>query len=139
MNDLGFPAYISARGAISKTMMWQMCNTFATRFGPAPFSEMVSEIQHRHHADGELMYLAAVNFYGQRGCKPYSKFDDRQEYAGTPPSVGYLKALFTDFVSAIRIFFERDIATLPLIIAKVDHTFDVSFVFGIPTMTNWDV
>ncbi|KAJ7896333.1 hypothetical protein B0H14DRAFT_3612314 [Mycena olivaceomarginata] len=119
-----FPAYISARGAISKTMMWQMCNTFASRFGPAPFSEMVSEIQHRHHADGELMYLGAVNFYAQRGCKPYSKFDDPQEYAGIPPSVPYLKALFTDFILAIRIYIERDIATLPLTVAKADHTFD---------------
>ncbi|KAJ7686749.1 hypothetical protein B0H14DRAFT_3176815 [Mycena olivaceomarginata] len=119
-----FPAYISARGAISKTMMWQMCNTFASRFGPAPFSEMVSEIQHRHHADGELMYLGAVNFYAQRGCKSYSKFDDPQEYAGIPPSIPYLKALFTDFISAIRIYIERDIATLPLTVAKADHTFD---------------
>ncbi|KAJ7440470.1 hypothetical protein B0H11DRAFT_2353133 [Mycena galericulata] len=31
-----FPAYISARGAVSKTMMWLMCNTFATRFGDEP-------------------------------------------------------------------------------------------------------
>ncbi|KAJ7846209.1 hypothetical protein B0H14DRAFT_3681514 [Mycena olivaceomarginata] len=94
------------------------------RFGPAPFSEMVSEIQHRHHADGELMYLGAVNFYAQRGCKSYSKFDDPQEYAGIPPSIPYLKALFTDFISAIRIYIERDIATLPLTVAKADHTFD---------------
>ncbi|KAJ7772000.1 hypothetical protein DFH07DRAFT_937710 [Mycena maculata] len=119
-----FPAYISARGAISKLMMWQMCNTFATRFGPSPFSEMVSEIQHRHHADGELIYLAAVNFYGQRGCEQFSKFDDPQGYAGSPPSVPYLKALFTDFIAAHRIYIERDLGSLPLTVAKADHTFD---------------
>jgi hypothetical protein len=117
-------------------MMWQMCNTFASRFGPAPFSEMVSEIQQRHHADGELMYLGAVNFYAQRGCKSYSKFDDPQEYAGIPPSIPYLKALFTDFISAIRIYIERDIATLPLTVAKADHTFDVSLIFVLQHQLN---
>ncbi|KAJ7719793.1 hypothetical protein DFH07DRAFT_784561 [Mycena maculata] len=104
-------------------MMWLMCNTFATRFGPSPFSEMVSEVQHRYHADAELMYLAAVIFYGQRGRKQFSKFDDRQGYAGSPPSVGYLKGLFTDFVTAHRIYIERYISSLPLTIAKADHTF----------------
>ncbi|KAJ7174947.1 hypothetical protein C8R43DRAFT_1118980 [Mycena crocata] len=119
-----FPAYISARGAISKLMMWQMSNTFATRFGPAPFSELVSEIQHRFHADSELMYMAAANFYGQRDVAQFSAFDDPKGYAGSPPSVKYLKGLFTDYVTAHRIYIERDIASLPLGIAKADHTFD---------------
>ncbi|KAF7290788.1 hypothetical protein MIND_01319700 [Mycena indigotica] len=64
--QLAFPAYITARGAISKTMMWQMRNTFATRFGPAPFSDLVSEIQTRYHAECELMYLDAAKFYHQK-------------------------------------------------------------------------
>ena len=106
-----------------------MSNTFATRFGPAPFSELVSEIQHRFHADGELIYLAAADFYGQREVTPFSAFDDRNGYAGSPPSVKYLKAMFTDNLTAHRIFLERDISTLPLGIAKADHTFDVSFNF----------
>lgn len=120
-----FEAYVSARGAISKLMMWQMSNTFATRFGPAPFSELVSEIQHRFHADRELMYFAAAVFYGQRGVTPFSAFDDPNGYAGSPPSVQYIKALFTDNLTAHRIYIERDIATLPLTVAKADHTFDV--------------
>lgn len=119
-------AYISARGAISKQMMWQMSNTFATRFGPAPFSELVSEIQHRNHAERELMYLSAADFYGQSGVQPFSAFDDPKGYAGSPPSVPYLKALFTDYTIAHRIYVEREISTLPLTIAKADHTFDVS-------------
>ncbi|KAJ7847219.1 hypothetical protein B0H14DRAFT_3138560 [Mycena olivaceomarginata] len=120
-----FPAYISAQGAISKLMMRLMRNTFSTRMGPAPFSEMVSEIQHLSHADGELMYTAAANFYGQVGLKQYSAFDDPNGYAGSPPSIPYLKGLFTDVISAHRIFIERDIATKPLTVAKADHTFDV--------------
>ncbi|KAJ7734018.1 hypothetical protein DFH07DRAFT_944774 [Mycena maculata] len=103
---------------------FQMLNTFASRFGPAPFSELVSEIQHRSHADGELMYLAAAEFYGQHGVKSYSAFNDPMGYSGSPPSVKYLKALFTDYLTAHRIFIERDIGTLPAEIIKGDHTFD---------------
>lgn len=127
MQEITCLAYISTRGAISKMIMRLMRNTFSTRLGPAPFSELVSEIQHLSHADGELMYTAAANFYGQVGVPQYSAFDDRNGYAGSPPSVPYLKALFTDIISALRIFMERDTATKPCDIAKGDHTFDVSY------------
>ncbi|KAJ6489576.1 hypothetical protein C8R47DRAFT_1124811 [Mycena vitilis] len=119
-----FPAYISARGAVSKLMMWQMCNTFASRLGPAPFSELVSEIQHRSHAEGELMYLGASKFYQRTGGQQFSAFSDPKGYAGSPPSVPYLKALFADYMNAYRVYIERDIATLPGTILKLDHTFD---------------
>ncbi|KAJ6557976.1 hypothetical protein B0H19DRAFT_1291330 [Mycena capillaripes] len=119
-----FPAYISARGAVSKLMMWQMLNTFATRLGPAPFSELVSEIQHKFHAESELMYVAAADFYRQSGVQQFSAFNDPRGYAGSPPSTPYTKAMFTDFMAAYRIYIERDIATGPLTVMKLDHTFD---------------
>jgi hypothetical protein len=87
-------------------MMAQMSNTFAAHFGPAPFSELVSEIQHCCHADRELMYLSAMEFYGRTNMKSFSAFDDLQGYAGSSPSVLYLKGLCTDNVSAYRIFIE---------------------------------
>lgn len=119
-------------------MMWQMCNTFATRFGPAPFSALVSEVQFRSHADLELMYTAAAHFYGQLNIQQFSAFADRNGYAGSPPSVPYLKALFTDIISALRIYIERDIASLPLTFAKGNHTFDVSFLLRIYCVINND-
>ncbi|KAF8146564.1 hypothetical protein K438DRAFT_1944507 [Mycena galopus ATCC 62051] len=123
--QVAFPAYISACGAVSKLMMAQMSNTFAARFGPAPFSELVSEIQHRFHADGELMYLSAADFYRRTNVKSFSAFDDPQGYAASPPSIPYLKGLFTDNVSAYRIFIERFIASLSLTVAAGDHTFQL--------------
>ncbi|KAJ7196492.1 hypothetical protein GGX14DRAFT_672632 [Mycena pura] len=122
--QVAFPAYITTRAAISKTLMWQMRNTFATRFGPAPFAELISEVQHRQHAEVELMYLAAATFYGVRDVAPFSAFDDKSGYAGSSPSVAYLKGLFTDFIIAHRVYIERYVASLPLTIAKADHTFD---------------
>jgi hypothetical protein len=69
-------AYISASGAIDKTMMSQMCNAFATRFGPASFAEITSELQHNHHAELELMYYDAARSLGLHGSliPPFSSF-----------------------------------------------------------------
>ncbi|KAK7007114.1 hypothetical protein R3P38DRAFT_2792992 [Favolaschia claudopus] len=123
--QVAFPAYISPRGAISKLMVRLMRNSFSHRLGAAPFAEMVTEVQYLSHADSELMYTAAANSYGQTGLTRFSAFDDPKGYAGSPPSAPYLKGLFTDVISAHRIYIERDTATKPLTIAKADHTFHV--------------
>jgi hypothetical protein len=123
-------AYISACGAIDKGVMSQMCNTFATWFRPSPFSEMMAELQCKHHAELELMYLDAAHHYGLHGAlqvPSFSTFSDKLRYAASPPSVQYLKAMFTDWVSAHRVFIEHAQACLPANIMKVDHTFDVCF------------
>ncbi|KAK7021556.1 hypothetical protein R3P38DRAFT_2533683, partial [Favolaschia claudopus] len=119
-------AYISPRGAISKLLVRLMRNSFSHRHGAAPFSEMVTEVQYLSHADNELIYTAAANSYGQTGLMRFSAFDDPKGYAGSPPSAPYLKGLFTDIISAPRIYIERDTATKPLTIAKADHAFDVT-------------
>ncbi|KAK7034886.1 hypothetical protein R3P38DRAFT_2518492, partial [Favolaschia claudopus] len=118
-----FPAYITARAAVSKLVMWQMLNTFSSRLGPAKFSGLVSEIQYRTHAETELMYISAANHYRQFGVKQFSAFDDPHGYAGSPPSTPYLKGLFTDYTNANRIYVDRYIASLPLTVASGDHTF----------------
>jgi hypothetical protein len=121
-------AYLSACGAIDRGMMSQMCNTFATRFGPSPFSEMVSELQRKHHAELELMYLDAGRHYklhGEAQVPPFPAFDDPLRYAGAPPSVQYLKGLFVDWLTAHRLFIERAQACLSALVMKVDHTFHV--------------
>jgi hypothetical protein len=60
--------------------MSQMCNTFATWFGPSPFSEMMAEMQRKHHAELELMYLDAACHYGLHGTlqiPSFSTFSDK--------------------------------------------------------------
>jgi hypothetical protein len=110
--------------------MSQMCNTFATRFGPSPFSEMMAELQCKHHTELELMYLDAARHYGLHGALQilaFSTFSDKLRYAASSPSVQYLKAMFMDWVSAHRTFIECAQACLPANVMKVDHTFDVYF------------
>lgn len=102
-------AYISACGAIDKSVMLQMCTSFATCFGPSPFSEMMSELQHKHHAELELMYLDAAhyyNLYGPEQVPAFSSFNDPLCYAGSAPSVHYLKAMFVDWLAAHHVFIE---------------------------------
>src|SRR6267154_2230413 len=97
-----FKAYITACGAVDRGVMSQMHNTFVTQFRPSPFAEMVAELQRKHHAELELMYLDAAhhyNLYCAAQIPPFSPFNDRLRYAGAPPSVQYLKAMFTDWVS----------------------------------------
>ncbi|KAF9052488.1 hypothetical protein BDZ89DRAFT_1032535 [Hymenopellis radicata] len=123
-----FPTFISTRGAVDKSVMSQMNSLIVKRVGPSPFSEMISELQHRHHARIELMYYAAALHYGLHGTKripQFSAFNDRTGFAGCPPTSPYLKAMFIDYIGAHRIYMDRAQATLPLDIAKADHTFDV--------------
>jgi hypothetical protein len=114
--------------------MSQMRNTFATRFGPSPFAEMIAELQRKHHAELELMYYDAARCFGLYGndqVPAFSGFDDPMGYAGAPPSVRYLKAMFVDWLTAHRTFIERAQACLPADVMKVDHTFDVSVAVNI--------
>jgi hypothetical protein len=91
---------------------------------------MMAELQRKHHAGLELMYLDAArhyHLYGPGQIPEFSSFHDPLRYAGSPPSVQYLKAMFVDWLTAHRIFIERAQASLPADVMKVDHTFDVRF------------
>jgi hypothetical protein len=88
------------------------------------------ELQRQHHAELELMYLDAARHYGLYGSEQisqFSPFHDRKHYAGAPPSVQYLKAMFVDYITAHRVFIDRAQACLPADVMKVDHTFDVNW------------
>jgi hypothetical protein len=78
-----------------------------------------------------MYYSAAFHFglHGKDQIPQFSAFADPAGYAGCPPSTGYLKAMITDFIAAHRIYMDRAQATLPLDIAKADHTFDVCLFF----------
>jgi len=125
-----FQAYISYRGAIDKQMMWQLTSGTTKRLGPSPFSEMVSELQYRYHAQKELIYYSAASHFGLHGedqIPQFSAFSDPLGFAGRPPSTSYLKGMYTDYIGAHRIYMDRAQAALSLVIAKADHTFDVSY------------
>ncbi|KAJ7217246.1 hypothetical protein GGX14DRAFT_391054 [Mycena pura] len=124
-----FPAFLSTCGALDKLVVSMMSCTFATRFGPAPCSELFTELQYKHHDQVELIYLDGARHY-QKNVTPFSAFADCLGWAGAPPSVQYLKAMFVDWASANRVYWERGIASLPGTVIKADHTFDVTKYMG---------
>ncbi|KAJ7832126.1 hypothetical protein B0H14DRAFT_3712671 [Mycena olivaceomarginata] len=100
-----FPAYISTRGALDKQIMWEFNSCIVKRVGPSPFSQLVSELQRRHHARIELMYYSAAIHFGLHGkdqIPQFSAFANPAGYAGCPPSTGYFKAMFADWIGAHR-------------------------------------
>ena len=122
-----FPAFLTSRAAIDKALMSVMRACFATHFGPEPFSAMLSEMRHIDHSQRELMYLSAVKTTGMLIQEGFSKFDDKLQYAGSCPSIGYSKGIFVDWMQAHHPYFDRKIAALPASVLKGDHTFKVSF------------
>ncbi|KAJ7215023.1 hypothetical protein GGX14DRAFT_696572 [Mycena pura] len=122
--QMAFPAFLSNCGALDKVIISMMGCTFATRFGPAPCSELFSELQRKHHDEVELMYLDGARHLQVDNVPPFSPFADKSGWAGAPPSTQYLKAMFVDSVQSRRVYLERGFACLPARVLKADHTFD---------------
>ena len=99
-----FPAFLTSRAAIDKALMSVMQACFATRFGPEPFSAMLSEMHHIDHSQHELMYLSAVKRMPIQ--ERFSKFDDKLRYAGSCPLTGYCKGIFVDWMRTHRPYFD---------------------------------
>jgi hypothetical protein len=121
-----FPAILTVRAAVDKQLISLMHTCFSTRFGPEPFSALMREMRYLDHTHRELLYLAAATSSAQFPYpRPFSKFNDKNCYAGTSPSTQYCKAVFVDWMRAYRPYFDRVIAALPATIVKGDHTFGV--------------
>lgn len=121
-------AYLTARAAFDKQLMAVMQSCFATRFGPEPFSAMLSELHHLDHARRELMYLSALRSSASQNSRqpePFSQFDDKLRFAGSTPSAGYCKGVFVDWMRVHRPFFDRAISSLPGTILKADASYKV--------------
>jgi hypothetical protein len=121
-----FPAILTIRAAVDKQLVSLMRTCFATRFGPEPFAALMREMRHLDHAHRELLYLATATSSDKfHHPRPFSKFGDKNRYAGTSPSKQYCKAVFVDWMRAHRPYFDRVIAALPATVVKGDHTFGV--------------
>jgi hypothetical protein len=123
-----FPTILTIWAAVDKELISLMHTCFSTHFGPEPCAAMMREMCYLDHAHRELLYLAAATSSAQfHHPRPFSKFCDKNRYAGTSPSTQYCKAVFVDSMRAYRPYFDRVIATLPATVVKGDHTFGVCY------------
>ncbi|KAF9065307.1 hypothetical protein BDP27DRAFT_1424992 [Rhodocollybia butyracea] len=123
-----FPAFLTSRSAVDKLVIDLMKPCFAGRFGPEPFSKMLLELQALQHSRRELTYLAAARHYGLFGraqVPEFPKFGDPMKYAGSVPSVRYIKSIWTDYHSGIKIYEDRVQASLSGFKLAGDHTFRI--------------
>ena len=99
--------------------------TSATWFGAGPYSVLVDEMQHRHHAELELMYLTCAQSHRFSGPQIplFSAFNDASLFAGAPPSTQYMRAMFTNWFAAFQIYLECDLALTSGTQLAGDHTF----------------
>ncbi|KAG7093302.1 hypothetical protein E1B28_006984 [Marasmius oreades] len=89
---------------------------------------MLYELQTLQHSRRELMYLSAAASYGLSGSSQipaFPAFDDQMKYAGTSPSVQYLKCIWTDYHAAVKIYLDRIQASLSGFKLAGDHTFRI--------------
>ncbi|KAF9001636.1 hypothetical protein BDZ89DRAFT_1050403 [Hymenopellis radicata] len=139
-----FPAYLTARGAVDKVLMSTTLALFSGRFGSGPLSELLSELRHLDHSNRELIYLSIYSHEREildlPPATPFSAFDDKSRYAGTRPSPRYCKAVFTEWMRAHTVLFDRVIASLPGRCLRGDHTFktkqvikSLALLLGVPT------
>ncbi|KIK65907.1 hypothetical protein GYMLUDRAFT_257835 [Collybiopsis luxurians FD-317 M1] len=122
-----FPAYLTTRGAVDKLVIDQMKPCFTGQFGPEPFLKMLHELQMLQHSRQELMYLSAATSYGLSGLQVprFPSFDDPMKYAGSSPSVRYLKCIWTDYHAVVKIYLDRIQASLSGFKLAGDHTFRI--------------
>ncbi|KIM88469.1 hypothetical protein PILCRDRAFT_3452 [Piloderma croceum F 1598] len=119
-----FPAILAVHAAVDKQLISLMHTCFATCFGLEPFAALMQEMCYLDHAHRELLYLAAATLSAQfHHPRPFSKFTNKNCYAGTSPSTQYCRAVFVDWMHAYRPYFDRVIAALPATVVKGDHTF----------------
>ncbi|KAJ7810654.1 hypothetical protein B0H14DRAFT_3756839 [Mycena olivaceomarginata] len=99
-----------------------LTNRFFKTCGPFAILPAVSELQRRHHARIELMYYSAAIHFGLHGkdqIPQFSAFANPAGYAGCPPSTGYFKAMFADWIGAHRITWTVLKPPFPLILQRL--------------------
>ncbi|KAJ7153309.1 hypothetical protein C8R46DRAFT_1357190 [Mycena filopes] len=134
-----FPVFITPRAAIDKKLVSVMGACYATRFGPKPFSEMLSEMHHLDHAQREMIYLAFLlsSPTPQSSPEPFSAYNDKLRFSGSTPSVNYCKGVFVDWMRAHRAYHDRITSALPGRYLRGDHTFKLlklmALLGGVPT------
>ena len=137
-----FPAYLTAKSGLSKTVgdLYRLC--IQNSVGPKRFQKILRVLHQLKHSRLELQYLQAAisrksdptlkkvftnSKTHQRKDKivPFSKFDDRSKYAGHFPSAQYLRLFYTAYIAEIRHLIDKQMQVLDGIYLKGDHTFKI--------------
>src|SRR4051794_5074880 len=102
-----FPAFLTHRSGIDKTLMTLIRAGMAHRLSASAWADILRELNFRKHDLRELDYLHAIYKAKERAALlgaeediyvPFSKFDDRNDYAGFHPSRWYINSVYMDYM-----------------------------------------
>ncbi|KAJ7454520.1 hypothetical protein FB451DRAFT_1373562 [Mycena latifolia] len=129
-----FPAFLTARSGIDKTLMTLIRAGIAHRLSASAWSKILRELHVREHDLRELQYLYAIHRekkihknldIAEKSYEPFSAFDDKSKYAGFYPSRWYINNVYMDYMQHIRPILDQCMALLTAFIIKWDHSFKV--------------
>ncbi|KAG0178868.1 hypothetical protein DFQ29_002903 [Apophysomyces sp. BC1021] len=131
-----FPAYLTHRCAISKTLGNLIRPCIQNGMGVERFRHTLQELHTLQHDRLELQYLNSVAYRRQNltlgdmlniSQRPpsFSRFDDPKRYAGCIPSTAYLRLVYTSIMDQLRPLIDRQMMQLGGQILKGDHSFKI--------------
>ena len=121
-----FPAQLSHRNAISKSVFALMRACFSYGVGSQQFSHILRILHHCHYDELYVQYLEGILTQpGQAEYGCFSKFADPTGYGGFVPSSSWLCSMYDGYMEAHAEEINQRCAMEPGRILALDHSFKV--------------
>ncbi|KAG2223986.1 hypothetical protein INT45_013443 [Circinella minor] len=134
-----FPAILTHRGGISRQLADWLRPWFQNAMGPERLHDLLQELHHLRYSRLQLTYLTSIDhqqqhasqfsFFGESGVNqshpPFSNFDDPLGCAGYVSSATYLRMIYTAIMDQLRLFLDKVVIVLGVVVIKGDHTFKI--------------
>lgn len=129
--QMEFPAVLTHRGAVSKSVADLLRPCIQNSVGPERFQKILRELHHLKHDRLELQYLLNVHLkrskiassFVQVVPEPFSSFEDRSLYSGYVPCGSYFRTLYTAIIDRHRHKMDKHMMLLDGKVLKGDHSF----------------
>ncbi|KAI8642089.1 hypothetical protein BD408DRAFT_188872 [Parasitella parasitica] len=135
--QLDFPGHLTAGSGISKELGKLLRSCVQNSLGPSKLSKMLREFHHLRHDECEMKYLDSLSTFVERQEKSgfgdtnqyknvqFSTFEDKDKYADSVPSGGYLTYVYCSMIQDTRPLMDQMISLLDGVVLKADHSFKI--------------
>ncbi|KAJ7664273.1 hypothetical protein B0H17DRAFT_952109, partial [Mycena rosella] len=125
-----FPAYLSHRGAMSKSVFELMRTCFQYGLGSKQFSNSLQVLHrlhydkmHAQYLDGVLAWIKSNPDSPDQIFSEFSSFDDPKGYGGFVPSSAWLRTMYDLYIELHRAAMDQQAAQKDLELGAMDHSF----------------
>ncbi|KAJ7754059.1 hypothetical protein B0H16DRAFT_1833181 [Mycena metata] len=127
-----FPAYLSHRGAMSKTVFELMRTFFQYGLGSKQFSNSLQVLHrlhfdrlHAQYLDGVIAWAKAHPEKASPTFTEFSSFDDPQGYAGFVPSSAWLCMMYNQYIEEHGAAMDQQTNMKSMRLGQLDHGYKV--------------